>query len=72
MIGFMSMICPICDQELSDKKFQIPFEIPYCNIMVCRDHVTSIGYETFLQQNADKLIEMYKNGEIKQENKHRK
>jgi hypothetical protein len=62
------MICPICNNELDEKIFMIPFEVPYFNVFVCRNHL-SAGYQEFLNEFAEKLAKMYLNGEIAQNNK---
>lgn len=61
------MICPICSKEI-EQGFLIAFEKPYLNIKICREHVQP-DYNTFVKDNAQKLLEMYQNGQIKQINK---
>jgi hypothetical protein len=37
--------CPICQKEIleTELRFQIPFEEPYCNLMVHREHFKECG-----------------------------
>jgi hypothetical protein len=47
-------ICPICNKEIleTDLAFYVPFEIPYLNIKIHRDHIREFGgYRSMFDHN---------------------
>jgi hypothetical protein len=54
MAKHLSRICPICNKEIleTDLAFYVPFEVPYLNIKIHREHIREFGgYRSMFSDN---------------------